>query len=156
MGWQAAAAVFAAYGAYTASEAAEEQKDATKRQVAAQGEQQRQQKRLADIKGQRERRKMVREQRIAQSQLNVASRGETAGSRVAGASGSVLTQAASAAGFAGQQKQIGQSIFDQGQIATAAGADIASAQAKGQIGGAISSLSSVALNPSVQSIFKST
>lgn len=149
MGWQAAAVVFAAYGSYTAYTGAEEQKKATNKQVGAQKEQQRQQKRLADIKSQRERRKMVREQRIAQSTLEVASRGETAGSRVAGAGGSVKTQSTSAAGFAGQQTQFGESIFDQGQIATQAGSDIASAQAKGQIGGAISSL---ALNS--YSIFK--
>ena len=132
--------VFAAYGASEQHEAAKEQRAAAGRQLQAQKEQQRQQKKLADIKATRERRKLAREARIARSEIAVATGGAAGGSRAAGVGGSVATQSASAQGFAGQQHQVGQSIFEQGLLASQASADIASAQSRGQIGGAIGSL----------------
>ena len=147
------AAVAAVIGVGVSYNAAEESKRAGERQFTFQTKQKKEQKKLANIKAARERRKQAREVRIAQAQIAVSA-GGVESSKSAGAGGSVLTQAASAGGFAGQQQQGAQSIFEQGLLASQASADIASAQAQGQIGGSISGLSSVASNPSVQSIFK--
>lgn len=137
-------------GAAASASSAQQQKKATKQQVAAQAEQQKQQKKLADIKAQRERRKVVQQQLKASSTALVASGEQGADSRTAGVLGSVGTQAASALGFAGQQQQIAGSIFEQGLIASSASANIASAQATGQIGGALTALGS---NGAVRDIF---
>ena len=131
--------VVAAYGVSEQTKAAKQQSAATGRQVEAQKQQQRSQKKLADIKATRERRRLAREARVARAQVNVATQGE-GGSRAAGVSGSIATQAASARGFLGQQEITRGSIFGQGLLASSASADIASAQARGQIGGAIGSL----------------
>jgi len=130
-------------GTATSVYAAGEQKKDTKQQVQAQAEQQRQQKRLADIKAQRGRRKLVQEQLRAKSLALIASGEQGADSRSAGVLGAISTKGASATAFAAQQEQISASIFEQGLIASRASADIASAQAQGQIGGAISSSSSI-------------
>jgi len=111
---------------------------ASRKQSKAQKAIQRENKKLADIKATRERRRLARESRLAQANISVATEGG-AGSRAAGVGGSVVTKAASAAGFAGQQQQIGESIFQQGLIAT-------SAREQGQIASSVSSLTSTSYN----------
>jgi len=130
-------------GLGVSAKSAQQQKKATKQQVAAQAEQQRQQKKLADIKAQRERRKVVQAQLRARSAALVASGEQGADSRTAGVLGSVGTKAAGALGFGFEQQQISTSIFEQGLKASAASADLASAQELGQIGGALTSSTSI-------------
>lgn len=153
MGWNAAAFVVAVYGAATSAESGRKQAAGTAELARVQGVQQKEQKKIANIKAARDRRKQARESRIAQAQIASAT-GGVESTKSQGAGGSVLTQAASAGGFAGQQQQGAQSIFEQGLQATQASADIASAQAQGQIGGAVGGLSTTFTNKSVQSIFK--
>jgi len=111
-------------------------KRAAKRQRTAQRKIQQQQKRVADIKAARDRRRIAREARIQRAKIVSATGGE-GGTRAAGVSGSVTTQAASALGFAGQQQQAADTIFSLGGEASAASADLASAQSLIQVGSAI-------------------
>jgi len=148
MGFSAVVAIAAIYSASEQRKSAKKQAEATGRQVKAQKEQQKEQKKLADIKSARERRQLARESRIARAKIISATEGESS-SKAAGVGGSVLTQSASAQGFAGQQSQVNQSIFEQGLLASTASADIASALARGQEGAAVGNLAT-----SAYSIFK--
>jgi hypothetical protein len=136
-------AFVAIVGAGTSVHAAAEQKKATKQQVQAQKVQQAQQKKLADIKAQRGRRKLIQDQLRAKSTALAASGEQGSDSRTAGVLGSIGTKGASATSFLGQQEQVADSIFEHGLIASSASANIASAQAIGQLGGAISSSASI-------------
>ena len=140
-------------GTATSVDAAQKQKRATKKQVAAQTIQQAEQKKIADIKAQRERRKAIQQRLAAKSTALVASGEQGADSRTAGVLGSIGTKAGGALGFAFQQQEASDNIFEQGLIASKASADIASASAQAQIGGAISSSASIFSNPSVKGIF---
>lgn len=150
----AVGAVFSVIGFTKSQKAARQQKAASKEQARAQRIQQREQKKLADIKAQRERRKLIREQRIAQAKIAVAAGGDFESSRVQGTAGSVATQAASATAFAGQQQEVAQNIFEAGGVATQASADLASAQAKGQQASAITGLGQTLFDPNVQNLFE--
>ena len=121
------AAAAAVVGTAVSVKGAVDTKRAGKRQRTAQRKIQQQQKRLSDIKAARDRRRIAREGRIARAKIVSATGGE-GGSRAAGVSGSVATQTASALGFAGQQQQAADTIFSLGGEASAASADLASAQ----------------------------
>jgi len=145
-------AFIALAGTALSADAAQKQKKATKEQIRAQAGQQKEQKKIADTKAQRERRKVVQQQLKAQSDALVASGEQGADSRTAGVTGSISTKSASNLGFAFQQQEASDTIFDLGLEASAASAKIASANAQAQIGGALTSSASIFSNPSVKGI----
>jgi hypothetical protein len=102
---------------------------AAKKTERAQRERVVQEKRLADIKAQRARRKLIREARIKQADITTATAGGVS-TREVGAAASVATQTAGGVGFLAQQQQISGSIFD-------LGGQIAEAQAQGAVGQSI-------------------
>jgi len=126
-------------GTGTSIAAASEQKKFSKDQVLAQKGIQKEQKKLADIKSQRERRKTVQAKLKAESDILVASGEQGSDSRTAGVIGSVKTKAAGAIAYAGQQEQISTNIF------------VAGAQALFQVGGAVTSAASIFNDPSLTS-----
>jgi len=138
-----------AVGVGTSVAAASEQKKLTGEQVTAQKGIQKEQKKLADIKSQRERRKTIQAKLKAESDILVASGEQGSDSRTAGVIGSVRTKAAGSIAYAGQQEQISTNIFNLGLDASNASAGIAGAQALFQVGGAVTSAASIFNDPSL-------
>lgn len=131
MGFTAFVAITSLYSNQQQKRAAGRQQRAAEKQFKEQKTQNRERKKIADIKAQRERRSIVKEQRIARSKVNVASEGQSS-SRSEGVGGSIATQGASVGSFLGAQIQANQSIFESGQRQADASVELASAQAAGQ------------------------